>query len=102
MKRVISPLAICLKRKNKMGKNENKEKKAIKDKKKVVYIDDGSTVSSMSAFGGKKKDEPRLVRGNTFKDQFKTFTDAQKAMFLPMLAFLGIIALAFFIVYILL
>ena len=85
-----------------MENNKNKEKKAKKEKKKTVYVDDGSSVADMSAFGGKKKDDPRLVRGNTFKDQFKTFTDAQKMMFLPMLAVLGIIAVAFLLVYILL
>ena len=83
-----------------MGKNKNKKKK-----KKPIYIDDGSTVADMSGIRGgitpnshKNSLRPRA----TFKEQFKTYTDAVKMMFLPMLAVLGIIALAFLIVYIIL
>ncbi len=85
-----------------MENEKNKEKKAKKEKKKTVYVDDGSPLADMSAFGGKKRQEPKLVKGNSFKEQFKTFTDAQKMMFLPMLAVLGIIAVAFLLVYFLL
>ena len=83
----------------KMGKNKNKKKK-----KKPTYIDDGSTVADMSGIRGgitpRSKDglRPRA----TFKEQFHTYTDAVKMMFLPMLAVLGIIAIAFLIVYIIL
>lgn len=76
----------------------NKDKK----KKKTVYIDDGRTLADMSALGGGKKSPPKKEGGNSFKEQFKTFTDAQKAMLLPMLAVLGIIAIAFLLVYIIL
>ena len=50
----------------------------------------------------RKEKPPKKEGGNSFKEQFKTFTDAQKAMLLPMLAVLGIIAIAFLLVYIIL
>ena len=75
-----------------------------KDKKsKPIYIDDGSTVADMS--GVRRGSTPRSSSSRpraTFKEQFRTYTDAVKMMFLPMLAVLGIIALAFLIVYIML
>ena len=77
-------------------------KKDKSNKKKTVYIDDGRTLADMSALGGGKQKTPKNEGGNSFKEQFKTFTDAQKAMFLPMLAVLGIIAIAFLLVYIIL
>lgn len=82
-----------------MGKNKDTKKK----KTKAVYVDDGSTIANMSALG--RSGAPRLgaPRPNaTLKEQFKTYTDAVKMMFLPMLAVLGILALAFLIVYIIL
>ena len=81
-----------------MGKS-NKTKK----KNKTVYIDDGSTIAGMSGVG--RPSAPRLGerRPNaSFCEQFQTYTDAVKMMFLPMLVVLGILALAFLIVYILL
>lgn len=81
-----------------MGKDRKKKKK------KTVYVDDGSTVADMSGVG--KSNAPRHNSGvrprASFKEQFKTYTDAVRMMFLPMLAVLGILALAFLIVYILL
>ena len=77
-------------------------KKDKSNKKKTVYIDDGRTLADMSALGGGKQKAPKNEGGNSFKEQFKTFTDAQKAMLLPMLAVLGIIAIAFLLVYIIL
>ena len=82
-----------------MGKNKGKQKK----KQKTVYIDDGSSVADMSSL--RRPTAPRLGEPRpyaSFREQFKTYTDAVKMMFLPMLAVLGILALAFLIVYILL
>ena len=82
-----------------MGKNKATKKK----KAKTVYIDDGSTIANMSVLG--RPGAPRLgaPRPNaSLKEQFQTYTDAVRMMFLPMLAVLGILALAFLIVYILL
>ena len=74
---------------------KNKKKKS--EKPKTVYIDDGSTIADMSAFGASR---PR--RRSTFKEQFKTYIDTVKLMFVPMLIVLGIIAAAFLFVYIIL
>ena len=87
-----------------MGKNENKEKKAKKDKKKTVYIDDGSTISDMSGVGRSRFPISKENPGSraTLGEMFRTYTDAVRMMFLPMLAVLGIIAVAFLLVYFLL
>ena len=78
-----------------MKKTNNKKKKS-----KTVYIDDGSTIVDMSEF----KSYGTRSRGNsgsrsTLKEQFKTYISAVKLMILPMFAVLGIIALAFLLVY---
>ena len=87
-----------------MGKNNKK-------KEKVVYIDDGSTIADMSGIGGKKSEKkaqqnkfnPNGIRPRaTFREQWKTYTDAVKMMFLPMLAVLGMLAIAFLLVYLIL
>ena len=79
-------------------------KKNKKKKEKIIYVDDGRTVADMSGLG-RQKSAPKSGVGKQsggLKDQFRTFRDAQRAMFLPMIATLAIIALAFLIVYILL
>lgn len=85
---------------------ENKSKKNTKKKEKIVYVDDGSTVADMSGLSSKpnaSQSREKNVRPRaTFKEQWKTYTDAVKMMVLPMLAVLGIIALAFLLVYIIL
>jgi len=78
-------------------------------KEKPIYVDDGSTVADMSSLTGKKSsgegrrsESRRSVPRSAMRDQLRTFTDAQKMMFLPMLAVLGFLALAFLIIYFLL
>ena len=80
-----------------MSKNNGKKKK-----QKTVYIDDGRTISDMSGIGGKRRTANTPRPRATLKEQWQTYTDAVKMMFLPMLAVLGMLALAFLIVYILL
>ena len=88
--------AICSKRMLDMGKNKKK-------KQKTVYIDDGSTIANMSFLGSSKLPPIEGARPNaSLKEQFKTYTEAVRMMFLPMCAVLGLLALAFLIVYILL
>ena len=70
-----------------------------KKKKKITYIDDGRTIADMSAVGGKKSTDKR--QRSTFKSQWQTYWDTVKMMFVPMLVVLGIIAVAFGIVYLL-
>lgn len=82
-----------------MGKNYKKNQK----KTKPVYVDDGSSIANMSEF--RRPRAPRLgtPRPNaTLREQFQTYIAAVKMMFLPMLAVLGLLALAYLIVYILL
>ena len=79
---------------------KNQKNKKIK-KDKPVYIDDGSTIADMSGLG-RSKLQGGDYRRATFKEQFKTYMEAVRLMFLPMLAVLGIITLAFLIVYFLL
>ena len=84
-----------------MGKKQNK-------KEKITYVDDGSSVADMSVLDGKGKSKksPRTeAPGRSrapLKEQWQTFRDAQRMLFLPMLAVLGIIALAFLLVYLIL
>ena len=82
-----------------MGKNKKNKKK----KQKPIYIDDGSTIANMSGIGSSRSPRLEGARPNaSLKEQFKTYTEAVKMMFLPMCAVLGLLALAFLIVYILL
>jgi len=85
-----------------MGKDQNKKNK--KKKTKVVYIDDGSSLADMSGVSGRSRRASRTPGSPraSFKEQWRTYTDAVKMMFLPMLAVLGVIALAYLIIYILL
>ena len=83
-----------------MGKKNKKQKK-----NKPVYIDDGSTIADMSGIGNAgrpRREKNRSYPRASFKEMFKTYTDAVRMMFFPMLAVLGIIALAYLIVYIIL
>ena len=85
-----------------MAKLEKKKQK----KEKIVYVDDGSTVADMTPRDENGKKAQRAARSYAphapLRDQFRTFTDAQRAMLLPMCVTLGIIALAFLILYFLL
>ena len=90
------------------------EKKAKKEKKakrpKITYIDDGRTIADMSSVSGSRR--PQKIDSNgkvsstrppsTLKDQWQTYIGAVKMMFVPMLVVLGIITLAFLIMYFLL
>ena len=79
----------------------SKDKK--KKRKKNVYIDDGRTIVDMSAFGGSSKNPNRGVPvGSGFKDKMRTYFESVKLMLLPMLLVLGLIAIAFLILYLLL
>lgn len=86
---------------------------AKKEKKqKIRYVDDGSTVADMSNVGRggakkpqksgtpKRRSEP-LARSSG-RDIFRTYIESVKLMFLPMLAVLGLLAVAFLIVYLIL
>lgn len=70
-----------------------------KKKQKVQYIDDGRTIADMSGVRGYRKDgKPRA----SLAEQSRTYLNAVKMMFVPMLVTLAIICLAFAIAYLLL
>jgi hypothetical protein len=83
-----------------MGKKKKKEK--------VVYIDDGRTISDMSGVGGvgmfgekkPRKTAPKqapLRYRTSSRERWQTYTDAVKRMFVPMLVVLGAIILIYMI-----
>ena len=69
-------------------------------KKKTKYYDDGRTIADMSSLRGGYSGDPRPR--SSFKDQMKTYFSTVKAMFLPMIAFMGGITAVFLIIYLLL
>ena len=84
--------------------------KKKKKKEKIVYIDDGSTISDMSGVGRGKGSggtdrptggsDPKLLRPRaTLKEQRDTYFAAVKMMILPMFAVIGIITIAFLILW---
>lgn len=76
----------------------------MKDKKqkkpKVKYIDDGRTIADMSALSGVDKRYTGPKGG--FKAQLATYWNAVKLMFVPMMVTIGIICLAFLIMWLML
>lgn len=74
---------------------------AKKEKKqKVVYYDDGSTISDMSGVKGGLVDKTRPKKDaptSTFGEKAKTFISAMKMMFLPMLTVLFVMTMIFLI-----
>ena len=70
-----------------------------KKKEKVTYVDDGRTLADMSGLSG-----PRLTR-NAFKpaprlkEVWKTYWNAVKMMFLPMLAAIGALVVIYGVMY---
>lgn len=78
-------------------------KESKKKKKKTVYVDDGRSIVDMSAVGrGRPLNNSDLAPRATFKDKARTYFAAVKQMFLPMLATMGAITVAFLILYLIL
>lgn len=91
--------------------------KEKKKREKVTYIDDGRTIADMSSlpsrgFGKSLSDAaPKRQMSETekefnrsrpvWKDHIATYFAAVKMMFLPMLVVIGILCVAFLILYIL-
>ena len=75
------------------------EKEKKKKKEKVTYIDDGRTIADMSGvgFGGYASDKNRPK--SSARDKWRTYWEAVKMMFVPMLVTLGIICVAFLLLY---
>lgn len=77
-----------------MSKKKNK-------KEKITYIDDGRSLADMSGLSSKKSSfssssyRPR----STLKEQFRTYIEACKMMFLPMLVVMGFICVLFLLLW---
>ncbi len=74
-------------------------KKEKKDK--IRYIDDGYSFTDMSGTGRKQNKNYSAPPKPSFKEQFKTYCEACKMMFLPMLAVMGGICIIFLILWLL-
>ncbi len=75
---------------------KNKKQK----KEKIKYIDDGSSFTDMSSVSGKGVYSSHSYRPrSSLKEQFRTYIDACKMMFLPMLAVMGCICILFLILW---
>lgn len=86
-----------------MKKPEKENKKPKKEK--IVYIDDGSTVVDMSALDEsrrrfKRKDPDERQRPKVL-EHFKTYFQSVKIMILPMLVVVGLISVAFLLLWLL-
>ena len=86
-------------KKESVNKTEAKKKTEKKKKEKVTYIDDGRTIADMSGvgFGGYASRDGR--RRSSFREKWRTYWEAVKMMFIPMLMVLGIISVTFLLLY---
>ena len=75
----------------------NKKKK----KPKTVYYDDGRSIADMSSINGRGKDPEGLVRSG-WREKWRTYFQSVKMMLLPMLVVLGLVCIAFGLLYVLL
>ena len=80
-----------------MGNKKNK-------KQKTVYIDDGSTIADMSGLEKNKKSRTGGKEYSTrprasAREQWNTYVQSVKMMFLPMLVTIGIICVVFLILW---
>ena len=66
-------------------------------KEKVTYIDDGRTIADMSGVGQdrKWKSRPQSYPSPKFKEVWKTYWNATKMMFVPMLVAMGAIVVIY-------
>lgn len=79
---------------------------AAKKKEKIIWVDDGRTIADMSGVPGSNpktnsSTTPSRYRAS-WREKMGTFFDAMGFMLLPTLAMVGLLAVAFLIVYILL
>lgn len=92
-----------------MGKDQS-GKKEKKQKQKITYIDDGSSISDMSGVsrnsgfgfhsGKKASGQPKPIRRrSTFREQWNTYVQSVRMMFFPMLVVIGIICVVFLLMY---
>ena len=70
-----------------------------KKKEKITYVDDGRTIADMSGVTGGRNyiSRPSYAPGPSFKQALKTYWNAVRMMFLPMLVTIGGIGLIYLI-----
>jgi len=75
----------------------NKKKK----KPKTIYYDDGRSLADMSSVTNRGR-EPAGVTRSGWRERWQTYFQSVKMMLLPMLVVLGLVAVAFGLLYLLL
>lgn len=73
-----------------------------KKKPKTVYYDDGRTVADMSYLRGGRPKEPAGIKKSGWREKWRTYFQSVKMMLLPTLVVLGLVTVAFGILYLLL
>ncbi len=73
-----------------------------KKKERIRYVDDGRSLADMSGVGTRRLPKREAKPGSSAKDKWHTYWDAVKMMFLPMLAFIGLLVVLYAIMYFLL
>jgi hypothetical protein len=69
-------------------------------KDKIVYYDDGSTISDMSSVNkkGQKQDPPMPRRQSTASEKWRTYWHAVKMMIVPMCLALAVIGVLYLLI----
>ena len=70
-----------------------------KKKEKVTYIDDGRPLADMSGVSSPRLTRSPIQPSPRFKEAWKTYWNAVKMMFLPMLAVIGALVVIYGIMY---
>ena len=72
-----------------------------KRKPKTVYFDDGRSIADMSVLNGRGKEPDGIVKSG-WREKWRTYFQSVKMMLLPMLVVLGLVCIAFGLLYLLL
>jgi hypothetical protein len=70
-----------------------------KKKEKITYVDDGRRLADMSGLFGFRLTKDPIKPANRFKDVWKTYWNAVRMMFLPMLAVIGALVVLYGVMY---
>ena len=70
-----------------------------KKKEKITYVDDGRTLADMSGVGGPRLSRSAFKPAPRAKEVWKTYWNAVKMMFLPMMAVIGGLVVIYGVMY---
>jgi hypothetical protein len=70
-----------------------------KKKEKITYVDDGRTLADMSGLSGTRLTRNPYKPAPRFKEAWKTYWNAVRMMFLPMLAAIGALVVLYGVMY---